>query len=235
MLNRAIDEMEAPVFNVPMIRPEDVIPHLGSLSHWKVSRSAHALATTWFSAGGIPTRIRGTLEQSPLFAEAQLIDGIFEKKVDLRISGAKPSQTDLLAILGIPGEIAIMSVEGKVDEPFGPLTGEWLDDAKARSKRPAILEGLATTLELESEACRPLRYQLIHRTVAAIYEAQRYRSRYAIMMVHSFDQKNAGIEDFLRFLAALNVVRMEGGLSEPITRGGIQLFLGWTSDTAPSA
>jgi hypothetical protein len=162
-----------------------------------------------------------------------LIEGIFEKKTDLRVSGAKPSQTDLLAVLGLPGQIALMSVEGKVDEPFGPVTGDWLDEAKPSSRQKAVLDGLAATLELEPDACRPLRYQLIHRTAAALYEAQKYRSQLAIMMVHSFHREHAGIEDFARFATALGATPVGIGLSGPIRRIGIDLFLGWTADTAP--
>jgi hypothetical protein len=45
---------------------------------------------------------------------------------------------------------------------------------------------LCATLGLNTSDVGGLRYQLLHRTASAVYEAQRYRSRRAIMLVHSF-------------------------------------------------
>ena len=37
-------------------------------------------------------------------------------------------QTDLLAVLGIGDELAVMAVEAKVTESFGPLVSDWIGE-----------------------------------------------------------------------------------------------------------
>jgi hypothetical protein len=133
-----------------------------------------------------------------------------------------------------------MVVEGKVDEPFGPLVKDWLPEASdhehARSgHKHARLERLARTLGIDPSACRDLRYQLVHRTASAVYEAHRYRAKTAVMMVHSFDPHHAGLDDFKRFAAELllpdaDAARMAG----PIERECVDLYLGWAPDHASS-
>jgi len=44
-----------------------------------------------------------------------------------------------------------------------------------------------------------IRYQLLHRTASAIYEAQRYRTGRALMLVHSFSLTDASFPDFQAF------------------------------------
>jgi hypothetical protein len=45
------------------------------------------------------------------------------------LGGARPSQNDLFVLArGAQGPVSIM-VEGKVNESFGPMLGEWRDDA----------------------------------------------------------------------------------------------------------
>src|SRR3712207_2694723 len=91
--------------HLPMRHPEDLIPHLaGREAHWKPGFSAHALATSWFTAGGLPASVRSVLATRPDFASAELVDAFLERKVDLP-DGRRPSQTDLLAILGLVDRI----------------------------------------------------------------------------------------------------------------------------------
>jgi hypothetical protein len=103
------------------------------------------------------------------------VDAYLERCTELG-DGSTPSQTDVLAILRLPDEIAIMAVEGKVDESFGPLVSDWLREAAPASKKPARLKRLAETLGIDVSVCETLRYQLLHRTASAIYEARRYHA-----------------------------------------------------------
>lgn len=227
--------------HLPMRRPEDVIPFLGSPGHWRDGRSAKLVAESWFAAKdrpelyGLPEMVRVTLGRCPpdqvsRFAEAELVDAFLERCIELG-DGSRPSQTDVLAILRLPDEIAIMAVEGKVDESFGPLVSEWLREAAPASKKQARLKRLAETLGIDVSVCETLRYQLLHRTASAIYEARRYHAEVAVMMVHSFDPHDAGFEDFARFAVAMGIpdaaaTRVVG----PISREGVDLYLGWTAD-----
>jgi hypothetical protein len=74
-----------------MRRPEDVIPYLGSPSHWRDGRSAKLIAESWFAAKdrpelhGLPEMIRVTLGRGPpdqvsRFAEAELVDAFLGKR-----------------------------------------------------------------------------------------------------------------------------------------------------------
>jgi sugar phosphate isomerase/epimerase len=131
----------------------------------------------------------------------------------------------------MPGELAIMAVEGKVDESFGPLVSEWLREAAPASKKPARLKRLAQTLGIDVSGCETLRYQLLHRTASALYEAHRYNAEVAVMMVHSFDPSDPGFEDFARFSVAMGMAEAAATrLIGPTNREGVDLYLGWAAD-----
>jgi hypothetical protein len=95
--------------HLPIRRPEDVIPYLGSPGHWRDGRSAKLVAESWFAAKdrpelyGLPEMIRVTLGRCPpdqvsRFAEAELVDAFLERCIELG-DGSTPSQTDVLAIV----------------------------------------------------------------------------------------------------------------------------------------
>jgi hypothetical protein len=213
-----------------MRKPADVIPHLGAPHHYTEGRSAKLIAESWFAANGLPTMVQHVLSQSKRFAGAELVDAFLERAIPLR-DGRRPSQADVLAIIGLPGELAVMAVEGKLDESFGALVSEWLVNASTSKHRR--LAQLVKTLGLDAAETGPLRYQLLHRTASAVYEAHRYRVHAAVMMVHSFDPRDTGIEDFKRFATALGLPSADATrLVGPITREGVDLYLGWTADRA---
>ena len=85
--------------------------------------------------------------------------------------GLTPSQSDVLAVLALKDELAVMTVEGKVKESFGEPVSVWLTGASDASGKPGRLKRLKETLELGGEDVGGLRYQLLHRTASAIYEA----------------------------------------------------------------
>lgn len=68
---------------VPLLKPEDVIPHLGKPTHWKQGRSAKAVADSWFHANDLPPRVRAVLDQSPALRSAELVDAWLERCTDL--------------------------------------------------------------------------------------------------------------------------------------------------------
>ena len=80
-------------------KPEDVIPYLARPDHWKKGCSAYELAHSWVAAAnGIPASVRSVLDTCPDYAGAALVEGLFERDVDLRTRGRR-SQTDLLAFV----------------------------------------------------------------------------------------------------------------------------------------
>ena len=210
-------------------KPEDVIPHLAQQErHWKKGCSAYELAHSWVAAAnGIPASVRSVLDTCPDYAGAALVEGLFERDVDLRTRGRR-SQTDLLAFVKSDHGYAVIAVEGKVDEPFDDPVSTWNDHSPGKERR---LEALCASLELRVADVGGLRYQLLHRTVSAIYEAQRYQTERAIMLVHSFSVTDASLGDFQAFAKAMGVpVQSVNQVSEERECKGIRLRLAWVKD-----
>ena len=101
----------------------------------------------------------------------------------------------------------------------------------ASTAKLARIERLSAMLAISPSNVGSLRYQLIHRTAAAVLEAKRFCSDTAVMMVHSFDRQDCGIEDYTRFAAAIGVKGAQATYtSGPVLIDGIKLYLGWTAD-----
>lgn len=208
--------------------PEDIIPFLakGQL-HWRRGYSAFELATSWVRADGFPPTVRAVLDTASEYRGAEFVEGMFERETDLGTRG-RPSQTDLLALVRLPVGHAVIGVEGKVEESFGPIVGEWRDDSPGKERR---LKKLCETLGLEPTGVSDLRYQLLHRCAAAIYETKRLGWRHAMMLVHSFSAAQTSFEDFLTFASAVGA-KLSGPneVSSPIPCEGIDLRLAWVAD-----
>ncbi|MFZ0421446.1 MAG: hypothetical protein WAL80_01080 [Xanthobacteraceae bacterium] len=209
-------------------KPEDVIDFLGKgKEHWKAGRSAYEAAYSWFMAKDLPPRIRAILEGEPAFGGAVLDKAVFEKNTRLDHYG-RDSQTDVLAYLNTDEGLAVIGVEAKVDESFGPLVREWNDYGTGKLRR---LVGLLNLLEFKSTPIDTLRYQLFHRTAATVIEARSIGARDAAMIVQSFDKKQTGFDDFIAFAEAFDTpVSMPGKLSAPKTLGEVTIRLGWTEN-----
>jgi hypothetical protein len=214
---------------VPLLKAEDVIPHLGKPTHWKQGRSAKALADSWFNAAGLPKSMQVLLHSAPELRGAELIDGWLERKTDLGDGCGAPSQTDLLALLGLENELAVLAVEGKVDETFGLLVDEWLADGSLRKHKR--LQRICERLDLEPSGIGHLRYQLLHRFAAALIEAERFRASKVVVAVQSFCANATGRTDFVAFCTALGLADQGiSYLAGPKHFGGRDLWTGWMSD-----
>ena len=213
--------------NLAMRQPEDVIPHLGKPIHWKEGRSAKSLADSWFAANDLPPPVRTILDQAAEYQGATLVDAFLERCTSLEDGRATPSQTDLLAILSMRDGLAVMGVEAKVTETFGPFVHEWLDGGDGKAQR---LTGLCALLGLDRQASLNLRYQLLHRTAAAMLEARRYRTPWALMLVQSFCPDNTGFADFASFVKALGYPEPAiGKISSSREISDFELRLGWVN------
>ncbi len=214
--------------HVPVTKPRDVIPHLAKQeAHWRAGYSAQELAVAWVQAGkSFPKRVQSVLDTAPEYVGAELIDGFFEREVELGTAG-RNSQTDLMVIAGLGSELGIIAVEGKAEESFAELIADW-NKTPGKQRR---LESLCGTLELELADVERLRYQLLHRTASAIYEARRYRSRHAMVLVHSFSKTHRWFEDYVQFAAAMKMPLERPNTCSPARfLAGVQLRLAWVSD-----
>lgn len=209
-----------------LTKPEDARPFLGDPEkHWKAGRSAMELATSWIGSGGIPATVADALASTPGYKDSRLVLGSLEHETALP-GGGRPSQTDLLALVASGGALAVIGVEGKVSETFGPRIAEWNDGSPGKTKRWAFLR---ETLQYGGDD-GTLRYQLFHRTASAVLEARSFGAARAMMLVHSFCPDATGFADFSRFADALGLKAGLNGVTDAVELGDVELRLAWVSD-----
>jgi uncharacterized protein DUF6946 len=248
-------------FLIPARTPDDWQRLLAEPDkHWRSGYSAKALAHCWQSARDFPPSVRTVFTSSPfeLFHGITMLLGIPEHRVPLPGRG-KASQTDLFVLAKSGDDLVSITVEGKVAESFDVLVTEWLvrasapdveeqaepggqahaalDDASAESSGPSPgklrrLAYLCQMLAVEEEAVRPLRYQLLHRTVSALIEAERFNARHALMLVHSFSPTGEWFDDYRSFAALLGVAVEPDTIAHVGERAGVGLYLGWVKGEA---
>lgn len=215
--------------HVPLRVPADVIPHLGAKHHWKDDRSAKCLIDCWWAANDIPASIRRMLDEAPEWRDAILIDAFAERCTDLKDGRPSHSQSDLLGVIGLPTKIAVLSIEAKVDEGFDKTVGQWIVDGSAG--KATRLARLTKLLGIPSQGVEALRYQLLHRTAAAVLEAKRYRTDQAAMIVQSWCPDMSSFGDYQAFCRTLGVPDPQANhLSASISLEGVQLRIGWSAE-----
>ena len=79
--------------------------------------------------------------------------------------------------------------------------GSEQDRDRRLQNKEARLNFLCEMLGIDPDRARLLRYQLVHRTCAALIEAKRFGAKHAAMIVHSFSNAPdpASFGDFQRF------------------------------------
>ncbi|PHP68217.1 hypothetical protein CSC94_06070 [Zhengella mangrovi] len=187
--------------------------------HWREGYSAMAVARSWEAARGLPPEIAGLFEPG-----VELLLAIPEHTVRLPGAG-RASQCDVFALLRNGNESVAMAVEAKVSEPFGPTVGEWL--AEGGSNRAERLAGLRALLGADAEPDPSLRYQLFHRTAAAVIEARRFAAPHACIVVQSFSANNAWLADFQAFARFLGLSLAPGEAGTVVLPDGMKLSLAW--------
>lgn len=202
--------------------------------HWREGYSAMALAYAWEQADGWPSEVAAGLATTDALAGTELLLALPEHETPLE-GGRRASQSDVLALGRTrTGEQLVIAVEGKVGEPFGTQTvSEWRVGASpGKAERLAELRDV---LDLEDDVTLGgLRYQLLHRTAAAVIEARRFGARHALMLVHSFSASGTWFEDYAAFARALGAESAYDEVGYAKTVGGIDLHLGWvTGKIAP--
>lgn len=181
------------------------------------------------SPRGLPPAIAQVLDSSEAFRDASLLLGIPEHQVTLA-GGGHSSQTDFWALLDAPSiGVSSMAIESKAGEPFDALVSEWLKDAKPTSGKPARLQQLCDILGMSEVDARTCRYQLLHRPVAAILEARRFRVSNALFLVHAFGDNSDSFAEFKHWARILGVDASDGVVVPAGERGGVTLWLGWCS------
>jgi hypothetical protein len=174
--------------------------------HWKKGRSAMEIARRWHATpSAFPPEIAGlltTLAPHPL-ASARLLAALPEYRISIAGKGSD-SQADVLVLADAGSGLAVIAVEGKVDEPFDMPIAQWLI-VKNPANGKQRLAGLCNVLDLDPANVGGLHYQLLHRTAGAIVEARRYHARFAAMVIHSFSPAHARHPEYTLFAEALGV------------------------------
>jgi hypothetical protein len=195
---------------------------------WRPRKSAYEMAMAWESASGMPRGLPHDLctllDSTSVFAGARLLAGFPEHQVTLKGRG-HASQTDLWALLcaDVAGVFSL-AVEGKAGESFGLTVQRWFDGRSGTSSR---LQQLCEVLAISEAQAQQCRYQLLHRAIAAIVEAKRFRLGTAVFLVQSFGRDEKGFRDYITFARQLGVDVRENAVVDAGVREGIRLYIGW--------
>ncbi|WP_291157193.1 DUF6946 family protein [Gemmatimonas sp. UBA7669] len=199
-------------------------------TQWRQTKSAFEAAVAWEAARGsergIPPAVAATLDAEPIFSGASLLLGIPEHQVELE-GGGHASQTDFWALFATKSGVVSVAVEAKAGEPFDRPVAEWLADASEKSGKPARLAQLCNILEISRQDTESLRYQLMHRPVAAILEAVRFQVPRALFLVHAFGDNDASLGDYQRWARYLGVEADANRVHHVGLRFGIDFWIGW--------
>lgn len=209
---------------------------LHSARHWKAGHSAMEMARAWHHAQAFPPAVAEVLARGP-FGTLVVERGIAECLTEVPGAG-RPSHTDLMVEARGPAGRVVIGVEAKVREAFGPRVDAWLnkeEPGRPRSNKELRLRGLCAELGLGPEAATTLalRYQLLHRSWAALAHAKETGARAAVLLVHSLadgeDEDN--LADYRAFTRALGFVAAD--LTAPMylgVRGGLPFWGAWVCD-----
>ncbi len=209
--------------------------------HWKRGASAMELAVQWLAAresgDGVPTAVRRLLDSHPITRGLRLSLAIPERRTPLP-GGATASQSDLFALLENESRRVSMIVEGKAKEPFDKRVADWAKVDKPsprKSGKPERLDSLCKHLGLDKAAVQHIRYQLLHRTVAAILEAKLWRAEAGVMLVERFAISPGtpadSFQDFADFARLFGIQALPGTLYElqlPSSgQSAAKVLIGW--------
>lgn len=192
---------------------------------WRTGYSAKTLAYAWEAADGLPPEVARLFGSNP-----ELLIAMPEHKVPLP-GGVRESQNDVFAIVRVGDTTVAATIEGKVNEPFGPTVGEWFKEPSSGKRER--MEAICAMLGLRNPAPDDIRYQLLHRTASAVIEVGRFKADSAAMIVHSFSPERMWFDDFARFVNLLGGEAMADQPCRINLPDRRELLLGWvTGDRA---
>ena len=213
--------------------------------HWKDGRSAKELAKSWItdSEPKLPSDLSDILLSQPYTANFQPEWAIpeFETKLD-KLKGNGRNH-DLIVMGNANGKKTLISIEAKVDEPFGEAVADYLTKnikKNPRTQLPERIKNLSEAL-FGAKDIGALRYQLIHALAGTLIEAKNQGADQAVLIVHEFvpygkvskkaKQNEEALQEFVKLLTGNSL--MTGQLVGPIFVPGndtvpndIPLFIG---------
>ena len=223
--------------------------------HWKKGKSAWAVAHSWHLAEGVPPEICGMLNCNP-----ELIRMEPEGAVALPGAG-RPGSCDVFACIKIPEKEYVLVIEAKVRENFGEKIEGWYktkDTDKINENKKYRLEKICEKLGLkyDYDKYKSVRYDLFHKTFAALKSAEFWNAEGAIMIVQSFCPNCTDFNEFEKFFELFEcrshmLNGFERFCGEPVFEGPVDevtpgelykvqtpsdasLFLGWATCKMPA-
>lgn len=191
--------------------------------HWATGFSARTLAHAWEAADGLPPEVAAII--SPVVGPVSPLVIIPEHKTPLP-GGRRDSQSDVFMLARHANGTIACTIEGKVDEPFGPTVGQQM--AEASTGQTERMNYLCERLGM-TDCPNHIHYQLLHRTVSALIEADRFCTADAAMIVHSFSPTRKWFDAFAAFVELLGGGVARVGEPAVLDRNGTRLILGWAT------
>jgi hypothetical protein len=189
--------------------------------HWATGYSARTLAHSWEANEGLPPEVGSILTSAVGQVTPLLV--IPERKTPLP-GGRRESQSDAFLIGRSSEGLVACTVEGKVDEAFGPTVADQMRSASAGKRER--LNYLCSRLGL-SDCPGSIHYQLLHRTVSALIGADNFAATHAAMIVHSFSPERRWFDAFANFANLLGAAEVATGEPIIVEVPDRRLILGW--------
>lgn len=170
-------------------------PPKRGIRQWADGRSAKELARAWFPAPGeahMPEELQTLLDSRPETRQARLAEGEPERVTVFDRCGGEGRNADLVFWGSAPGGRLVACVEAKADEPFGEVSGEYVDQAAGRNPRSRVPERFELLcrgvlgLGPECDDARGVRYQLLTAVAGTLVEAEQHSADVALFIVHEF-------------------------------------------------
>ena len=179
------------------------------------------LAASWEAAHPrLPPEVLHALQEShaPELQGLTLLAAIPEYEVALP-GGDTASHTDVLVLARSDVGLAVIAVEGKVDEEFGPtLSSKRTEATDGQDER---LKYLHLTLGLSNPMDDTIHYQLLHRAASAVIVSRDFFASVAVMLVHSFSPTRKWFDDYVAAGGRTRAARVPGQTSRDRERLGL--------------
>jgi hypothetical protein len=210
---------------------------------WVDGRSAKELARAWVGSGTpvVPAALTALLDSCELTRGFVCDEAFPEHVTRLDDFRGEHRNHDLLVIGSTGGGPTVIGVEGKNDEVFGDIVGEYhavKSASDVRSNVPARIEQLVSALVADGMlTAAPLRYQLLTASMGTLIEASARGANQAVVVVHTFrsndskpDKLAQNAADYAAFVRAFDssAVVVDGVVAGPYSVPGsdVQLLTG---------
>ena len=219
-------------FFLPTKKAEDWGSLLVDDKQWQEGHSARSLALSWQEANGFPDCIQKVFSNSEhsFFLDVKFLFGFPEYKVELP-GGKRQSQNDIYVIAKARNELFPIMVEGKVSEPFDKKVKDWLGTSPSKGKVER-LNYLLKILGLNYDEVKEIKYQLLHRTVSALVEAEKLNAKNALILIHSFSQTYRWFDDYGAFIKLFGINPIKDKIVGPKQISRINTYFAWVKGDA---